>query len=65
MPKVGLTETFELKTREFSKVDCQIAINVNGRELPSMAVMGAALEEAIKLFQDKITESYKMVPERV
>jgi hypothetical protein len=66
MPKVGLRETFELKTRnDYTKVECEIGISVNGRELPSMAVMGAALEDAIKLFQERVTESYKAVPERV
>jgi hypothetical protein len=38
---------------------------VDGKELPTMAVLGAALEEAIELIQKKVTESYKVVPERV
>ena len=30
-----------------------------------MAVLGAAVEEAIEMIQNRITESYKVVPERV
>lgn len=66
MPKIGLRETFELTTRnQYTKVSCEVGVTLDGRELPSMSVVGAALEDAIKLIQDKVTESYKVVPERV
>jgi hypothetical protein len=66
MPKVGLRETFDLKTRnDYRKVTCEIGVSIDGRELPNMSVLGFALEEAIALFQAKITESYKVVPARV
>lgn len=66
MPITGLRQEFELETRnKYTKVTAEIGFKVNGRELPSMAVLGAAVEEAIELIQNKITESYKVVPERV
>jgi hypothetical protein len=40
-------------------------MSVDGKELPNMAVLGKALEEAIELIQNRVTESYKVVPERV
>jgi hypothetical protein len=65
MPKTGLRASFDLETRnKYTKVDCEIGLNVNGRELPSMAVLGEALEKAIELIQNSITESYKVVPPR-
>jgi hypothetical protein len=66
MPTTGLRQEFELETRnKYTKVAAEIGFKVNGRELPSMAVLGAAVEEAIELIQAKIAESYKVVPERV
>lgn len=65
MPKNGLRQTFKLKTRGMSEVDCEIGITIEGRELPNMAVLGGALEDAVALVQTKVTESYKVVPERV
>ena len=65
MPKVGLRESFEMNTRDkYTKVECEVGMTVNGRELPNMAILGAALEEAIKLIQERVTESYKVVPAR-
>jgi len=65
MPKVGLRESFELMTRDkYTKINCEIGMTCDGRELPNMAVLGGALEEAIALFQERITESYKVVPAR-
>jgi hypothetical protein len=66
MPKTGIRQTFELTTRDrFTKVECEIGLTVNGRELPNMEVLGKALEAGIQLIQDSITESYLKVPERV
>jgi len=65
MPKNAFKMAFELQTRnQYTKVNCEIGMTVDGRELPSMAILGDAMEEAIKLIQDKITESYKTVPAR-
>jgi hypothetical protein len=66
MPKTGIRQSFELTTRDrYTKVDCEIGLTVNGRELPNMEVLGKALDAAAELVQQKITESYKVVPERV
>ena|SRR6516225_2491763 len=65
MPKVGLRESFELQTRDkYTKINCEIGVTVDGRELPNMSIIGGALEEAIALFQARITESYQKVPAR-
>ena len=54
-----------MNTRDkYTKVECEVGMTVNGRELPNMAILGAALEEAIKLIQERVTESYKVVPAR-
>jgi hypothetical protein len=66
MPKVGLTHEAPMETRNaYTKVDVRLAVSVDGKELPSMATIGEALEEAVKVFSDKIKESYKVVPARV
>ena len=66
MPRTGLKQGFELQTRgPYTKVDCEIGMTVEGKELPNMAVLGEALEAAISLIQEKVTASYKVVPERV
>lgn len=65
MPKIGMTEQFDLTTRSaFSKVDCEISIRIDGKELPSNEVVGKALDKAIETVQAAITESYQKVPER-
>lgn len=65
MPQIGLRNKFQLTTRSsFTKVNCEVGISVEGNELPNTAVLGDALDAAIELFQQKITESYKVVPER-
>jgi hypothetical protein len=65
MPKIGLTHSGQLETRNaYTKVECEINVKVDGRELPSMEVIGAALEEANTVFQQHIKDSYK-VPARV
>ena len=61
--KIGLKESFELTTRsQFTKVNCEIGMTVDGRELPPMSILGEALEEAIALIQRKIKDSYKVPP---
>lgn len=66
MPKNALNQSFDLTTRNaFTKVECEIAMTINGRELPSMEVLGKAFEIGILAIQDAVTESYKVVPERV
>jgi hypothetical protein len=66
MPKSGIRQTLDLTTRnQYTKCTCEVGMTVEGKELPTLAVLGAALEEAIELIQKKVTESYKVVPERV
>lgn len=66
MPKLDISEEFELQTRDrFTKVDCKLSIALDGRELPNMAIVGKALENALTTIQTSITESYQLVPERV
>jgi len=66
MAKTGLKSSFELTTRTpATKVACEVSLIVDGRELPNMAVLGEALEAAVVLIQEKVTESYKEVPARV
>jgi hypothetical protein len=66
MPKTGLTYDAQVETRNsFTKVDTKFQMIVDGKELPSMAVLAEALEAAIELFQTKIKDSYKVVPARV
>jgi hypothetical protein len=42
----------------------ELGLVLDGREIPNAAVLGSALEEAVKLVQDRITESYQVVPVR-
>ena len=57
--------SFELSTRnEFTKVDCEIGMTVEGKELPTLGVLGSALEDAKALIQKRVTESYVTVPVR-
>jgi hypothetical protein len=66
MANIGLRQAFELETRnKYTKVNCELGIKIEGRELPTMDVIGSALEEALRIFQDRITESYKVIPPRV
>lgn len=66
MPTNKLTQEMKLDTRsKFTQVDAVISLSVDGRELPNLAVLGEALEEAVELIQRKITDSYKVVPEWV
>lgn len=61
MARIGLTQEFDLTTRNaYTKVDCEVNIKVSGKELPSMSILGAALETAVADIQTHITESYKV-----
>ena len=60
MPQIGLRHKFELTTRSsYTKVNAEMGISLDGRELPNTAVIGEALDAALELFQEKITEFYK------
>ena len=66
MPKIGITHKGQVQTRNsYTKIDSEIAFVVDGRELPSMAVLGDAMEAAIKVFELKIKKSYEEVPPRI
>ena len=48
MPKSALKQSFDLTTRNaFTKVQCEIGMTVDGRELPSLEILGKAFEDAI------------------
>jgi len=65
LPKMGLRESFEMETRnKYTKVNCELSISIDGRELPSMAVVGEALEQAGKMIEDAVKKSYEVVPPR-
>jgi hypothetical protein len=66
MPSTGLRQQFRMNTRnQFTHVDAEVGLKVEGKELPNMAVLGDALEKAIELIQKAVTDSYKVVPPRV
>lgn len=63
--KTTINQEFPLSTRsEFTKVDCNITISVDGKELPNMPTIAKALEDAIEIIKQVVKDSYK-VPERV
>jgi hypothetical protein len=64
MPKTRITQEFELKTRN-EKVEAEIQLMVNGRELPTAATLGSALEKGLAVIQEEISNAYKLVPARV
>lgn len=65
MPQIGLRHKFELETRnKYTKVDAEIGLSLDGKELPNTAILGDALDKAVDLIQEAITESYKEVPAR-
>lgn len=66
MPKLKIGEEFKLVTRDrFTTVDCELSISIDGKELPSAAIVGGALEKVIEVMTAHIQESYQKVPERV
>ena len=66
MPKLNMAQTFELELRDrYSKVECKIGIDCDGRELPNAEIIGSALERFITELQEHVKESFNKVPERV
>jgi hypothetical protein len=65
MPKNAFKMAFKLTTRnKYTELDCEIGMTVDGRELPTMAILGSAMEEAVELIQKRVTDSYAVVPPR-
>ena len=65
MARIGMKHTSEVQTRDkYTKAAFDLTLSIEGKELPTAAVLGAALEEAQKLIQDRIVESYQVVPPR-
>lgn len=66
MPKTTISQETKLTTRNsVTVVDAIFTLTVDGRELPTIGVIGSSLEEAITAVQAAITESYQVVPARV
>lgn len=66
MAKQQLSQEFKLDTRsEFTQVDCVITVSIDGRELPSLNIMGNAVDAAIATVREAVKESYAQVPARV
>lgn len=66
MPKLGMHETFDMQTRDrYTKVECELSITVDGKELPTLGVVGEAIELCVTLVQEHVKRSYEAVPERV
>ncbi len=66
MPVTGVRSEFEMATRnDFTKVKCEIGIKIDGRELPNVAVVGAALDAAVEAARKVVNDSYRTVPERL
>lgn len=64
--KNSITQELELTTRNtYSKVAAELTLKIDGKEVPSLGVLGEALELAVQIIQEKITQSYKAIPERV
>jgi hypothetical protein len=65
MPQIGLRHSFEMPTRNtYTKVNAEIGLKLDGRELPNTAVLGEALDKAVELILAHVAQSYKIVPER-
>lgn len=66
MPKLEIAEEFTLHTRDrYTSVECTLSIKIDGKELPSSAYVGEALEKLVTLLQTSISESYVKIPERI
>ena len=49
MPQMGLRESFELETRNrYTKVNCEVGLKIDGRELPNMAILGELLKRQLR-----------------
>lgn len=65
MPKIVLRQEFDMQTRnQYTKCKAEISISLDGTELPTMAITGKLLEQAITAIQNGVTESYQTVPAR-
>lgn len=64
MPRHAVKKEVDLTTRGFTKVQSEIAIRLDGKELPSLEVIGKAMDQAVELIQQIIQDSYKVVPPR-
>lgn len=65
MAKTSFKKDFELTLKnEYTKVECSVSLTVDGKSLPTMATMGDAMEQAIAVIQQLVTESYNVVPAR-
>jgi hypothetical protein len=66
MAKINLGEEFEMNTRDrYTKVKAHLFIELDGRELPAMSIVGEALQKARELIEEAVKKSYEIVPERV
>lgn len=65
MAKTSFKKDFELTLKnEYTKVECSVSLTVDGKSLPTMATLGDAMEQAIAVIQQLVTESYNVVPAR-
>jgi len=66
MPRNKLEFEGRLTTRnQYTTCEIKHTVEIDGKELPTMATIGLAFESMIEQFQNAITEAYKQVPERV
>lgn len=66
MPISKVAQEWELTTRNQStKIEAEISLKINGREIPNLSILGECVEQAIAAIQERVTESYKIIPERV
>lgn len=65
MPKHSVKTELPLTTRGYTKANAEISITIDGHEVPSTAVLGAALDQAVDIIQQAIVKSYEVVPARV
>ena len=62
MPKMGSTIEFELQFKDgFTKVEAELQLVVDGRELPNAAIVGEAMEKALVAIQQAVKEGYENV----
>ena len=66
MPQTTIRQELELPTRnQYTRINAEISLKIDGREIPNMAVLGEALDAAVVLVSEKIQQSYQTVPARV
>lgn len=65
MAKIALRHTADIETKDrYTKVEFELGMTMEGRELPNAAVLGTAMEDAVKLIQERVKQSYEVVPPR-